>query len=194
MSILLTICDDDAASRAVFEKALASLGLSGVCRVSSVSDYSRKHGALLWVGQRGQPVPEYLSLPEERIFYKPVRLGRVLDQVIKIVKNEEKTNNKSIIGGRFVFDGHNLIIFDQKLRKEVRLTEKEHLILQILLKNEDSIVPKRQLLDEVWGYNEHIETHTLETHIYRLRQKIEDDPSQPVLLLTDEQGGYRLKA
>ncbi|MBS0469932.1 MAG: response regulator transcription factor [Proteobacteria bacterium] len=74
--------------------------------------------------------------------------------------------------------------------KKVRLTEKETNILKFLYRSGDT-VPRETLLHEVWGYNPAVTTHTLETHIYRLRQKIETNPGQARLLIT-ESGGYRL--
>ena len=55
------------------------------------------------------------------------------------------------------------------------------------------LVRRETLLHEVWGYNSKVTTHTLETHIYRLRQKIEDDPSNACFLIT-EPGGYKLRS
>jgi len=75
--------------------------------------------------------------------------------------------------------------------KKVRLTEKETNILKYLYRTKDHVAPREVLLHEVWGYNAGVTTHTLETHIYRLRQKIEPDPAAARLLLT-EGGGYRL--
>jgi DNA-binding response OmpR family regulator len=77
--------------------------------------------------------------------------------------------------------------------QKVRLTEKETNILKFLLRAGAVIVPREKLLHEVWGYNAAVTTHTLETHIYRLRQKIEVDPSQASLLVTAA-GGYKLVA
>ena len=77
--------------------------------------------------------------------------------------------------------------------KKVRLTEKETNILKFLYRATGSVVARDVLLHEVWGYNAGVTTHTLETHIYRLRQKIELDPSNARLLVT-ESGGYRLAA
>ena len=71
------------------------------------------------------------------------------------------------------------------------MTEKEASILKFLYRNGTTPVPRQVLLNEVWGYNAAVTTHTLETHIYRLRQKIEPDPNNLKLLLT-EAGGYRL--
>ncbi len=75
--------------------------------------------------------------------------------------------------------------------KKIRLTEKETNILKFLYRSTDGVVARDTLLHEVWGYNAGVTTHTLETHIYRLRQKIEPDPSNARLLVT-ESGGYRL--
>jgi DNA-binding response OmpR family regulator len=77
-------------------------------------------------------------------------------------------------------------------KKKVRLTEKEAAILKYLYRAGEKPVARETLLNEVWGYNAGVTTHTLETHIYRLRQKIERDPSQASLLVTDK-GGYRLQ-
>ena len=74
---------------------------------------------------------------------------------------------------------------------KIRLTEKETNILKFLYRAPIPVVPRDMLLQEVWGYNAAVTTHTLETHIYRLRQKIEPDPTNVQLLLT-ETGGYRL--
>ena len=74
---------------------------------------------------------------------------------------------------------------------KIHLTEKETNILKFLYRADTNVVPRDTLLQEVWGYNAAVMTHTLETHIYRLRQKIEQDPANVQLLLT-EAGGYRL--
>ncbi len=74
---------------------------------------------------------------------------------------------------------------------KVRLTDKETSILKYLYRQGPKTITREVLLKEVWGYNNRVTTHTLETHIYRLRQKIERDPSNARLLVTEE-GGYRL--
>ena len=74
---------------------------------------------------------------------------------------------------------------------KVRLTDKETSILKYLYRQGPKTIGRDVLLKEVWGYNNRVTTHTLETHIYRLRQKIERDPSNARLLVTEE-GGYRL--
>ena len=74
---------------------------------------------------------------------------------------------------------------------KVRLTEKETAIMKYLYRAEQKIVGRDELLEQVWGYNSGVTTHTLETHIYRLRQKIERNPSNARMLVT-ESGGYKL--
>lgn len=75
--------------------------------------------------------------------------------------------------------------------KKTRLTEKEAAILKYLLRAGERVVARDVLLHEVWGYNAGVTTHTLETHIYRLRQKMEREPAHAEILVT-ESGGYKL--
>jgi DNA-binding response OmpR family regulator len=75
--------------------------------------------------------------------------------------------------------------------RKIRLTEKETAIIKFLLRAGEQIVSRDVLLQDVWGYNASVTTHTLETHVYRLRQKIERDPSHAEILVT-EGGGYKL--
>ena len=82
-------------------------------------------------------------------------------------------------------------MLDNETNKKVRLTDKETSIIKYLFLAGERVVSRDVLLDEVWGYNAGVTTHTLETHVYRLRQKIERDPSNAVLLVT-EPNGYRL--
>ncbi len=74
----------------------------------------------------------------------------------------------------------------------IKLTEKEVSIIQYLYKIRGRIVSKNELLQEVWGYRPDVTTHTIETHIYRLRQKVEKDEPDAQLIITEE-GGYILK-
>ncbi len=76
-------------------------------------------------------------------------------------------------------------------KESVRLTEKEVAILSYLARLKGSTISREDLLSCVWDYAQTVETHTLETHIYRLRQKIEDDPSNPKIILTMDDG-YKL--
>ena len=94
--------------------------------------------------------------------------------------------------GPYTFKPAQKMLVDEK-DKKIRLTEKETNILKYLYRSTSGVVARDVLLHEVWGYNAGVTTHTLETHIYRLRQKIEPDPSNARLLVT-ESGGYRLVA
>src|SRR5262249_25754371 len=93
--------------------------------------------------------------------------------------------------GPYTFKPSSKLLVVNANGKKVRLTEKEAAILKYLYRAEGQIVPRDRLLSEVWGYNANVTTHTLETHVYRLRQKIEANPAKAVILVT-EGGGYKL--
>jgi len=125
---------------------------------------------------------DYVTKP----FKFPVLLARIRAQL----RQHEQSENAVFQLGDYLFKPAQKMLVDQKDRK-IRLTEKETNILKFLYRAPDGLAPREVLLHEVWGYNAGVTTHTLETHIYRLRQKIEPDPSNARLLVT-EPGGYRL--
>jgi DNA-binding response OmpR family regulator len=122
---------------------------------------------------------------------KPFRIGVLLARVRAQLRQFERSDDATFQIGPYSFRPGGKLLLDPTRNKRIRLTEKETQILKFLFRAGDRAVGRDILLGEVWGYNAAVATHTLETHIYRLRQKIERDPSQAVLLVT-EPGGYRL--
>lgn len=129
--------------------------------------------------------------PDAVIVSGPVRLGALLQRIRSKGRQFHK-KTKILSLGRFLFDPDETVLIDPDTAEEIVLTEKEAAILNCLAQAEGALISRRDLLTRVWGYVEGVETHTLETHIYRLRKKLEIDPAQPVILLTQEQG-YSLK-
>jgi DNA-binding response OmpR family regulator len=121
---------------------------------------------------------------------KPFKFAVLLARVRAQLRQHESSEDAIFTVGPYSFRPAQKLMLDDKGRK-IRLTEKETNIVKYLYRAKDSVVTRDVLLHEVWGYNAGVTTHTLETHIYRLRQKIEPDPAQARLLIT-EAGGYRL--
>ena len=122
---------------------------------------------------------------------KPFRLGVLLARVRAQLRQFELSDDATFPIGPYAFRPSAKLLVNAETEKKVHLTEKETAILKYLYRMGDRPVPRDVLLDEVWGYNAGVTTHTLETHVYRLRQKIEQDPSNAAILVT-EPGGYRL--
>ena len=122
---------------------------------------------------------------------KPFRFAVLLARIRAQLRSHEQSEDAVFHIGPYEFRPAGKILTDPK-GKKVRLTEKETSILKYLYRSGGKVVSREELLTEVWGYNAGVTTHTLETHVYRLRQKVEPDPAAPHLLLT-ELGGYRLE-
>ncbi len=165
----ITITLDDIAYDTV-KAALAHAQLSPICNLQRNTD----DATTIRLGSH------------EKTYPYPVRLGHILDEVYALKKKIEETP-KIIEIGSAQLDTHSGIFIPND-KAEITLTEKEVEILLYLYKNRQKMVSKEELLDAVWNYAKNVETHTLETHIYRLRQKIEDDPSNPVYLKTKDKG------
>jgi DNA-binding response OmpR family regulator len=121
---------------------------------------------------------------------KPFKFAVLLARVRAQLRTHEQSEDAVFTIGPYSFRPSLKTLTDQ-VGKRIRLTEKETNILKYLYRAGEQVVSRDVLLQEVWGYNANVTTHTLETHIYRLRQKIEPDPGAAQLLVT-ESGGYRL--
>jgi DNA-binding response OmpR family regulator len=121
---------------------------------------------------------------------KPFRFAVLLARIRAQLRQHEASEDAVFAIGPYSFRPSSKLLLNPKGSK-VRLTEKETSILRYLYRAGQRPVSRETLLQEVWGYNSGVTTHTLETHIYRLRQKIEKDAAAPAILVT-EAGGYKL--
>jgi DNA-binding response OmpR family regulator len=123
---------------------------------------------------------------------KPFKMGLLLARIRAQLRRHERSEGTILIIGPYAFHPTEKIMIDSgNGDRKIKLTEKETAMLKYLFRVGGTIIGRDVLLNEVWGYNSGVTTHTLETHVYRLRQKIERDPSNAEILVT-EPGGYRL--
>jgi len=123
---------------------------------------------------------------------KPFRINVLLARLRAHLRQHERSEDAVMTIGPYEFHPAGKMLLEKGGKKKIRLTDKEASILKYLFRAGDRPVARDVLLNEVWGYNAGVTTHTLETHIYRLRQKIEKDPANAAILITDR-GGYRLQ-
>ena len=121
---------------------------------------------------------------------KPFRFAVLLARLRAQLRQHEQSEDATFTVGRYLFKPSQKLLTTDDGQK-IRLTEKEAAIIRYLYRADQKVVTRDILLEEVWGYNSGVTTHTLETHVYRLRQKIERDPARAEILVT-EPGGYRL--
>jgi len=122
---------------------------------------------------------------------KPFRLGILLARLRAHLRQHEQSEDATFKVGPYTFQPASKLLVENETEQKIRLTDKETNIIKFLYRAGGKVVGRDTLLDEVWGYNAGVTTHTLETHVYRLRQKIEKDPSNAQILVT-EPGGYKL--
>jgi DNA-binding response OmpR family regulator len=121
---------------------------------------------------------------------KPFRFSVLLARMRAALRQHDQSEDVVFTIGPYAFQPAAKML-EAPDGAKVRLTDMETSILKYLYRQGPKTITREILLKEVWGYNNRVTTHTLETHIYRLRQKIERDPSNARLLVTED-GGYRL--
>ena len=122
---------------------------------------------------------------------KPFRFRELLARVRAQLRQHEQSDDAVFAIGPYRFRPAAKVLIEPERNKRIRLTEKETAILKYLFRAGSRAIGREVLLNEVWGYNSGVTTHTLETHVYRLRQKIEKNPSKAEILVTEPEG-YRL--
>src|SRR5215217_5952676 len=159
------------------------------CKIMRRNGY---RGPIIMLTAQGSDADMILGLDAGANDYvtKPFRFGVLLARIRAHLRQHEQSEDAVFRVGPYTFKpSAKLLVRDDA--KKIRLTEKETAIIKFLYRAGEQVIGRDTLLHDVWGYNAGVTTHTLETHIYRLRQKIERDPAHAEILVT-EAGGYKL--
>jgi DNA-binding response OmpR family regulator len=147
---------------------------------------------IILTGRNGEAdVIRGLNLGANDYVAKPFRLNELLARLRAQLRIFDRSDAAVFSVGPYTFQPGKMLLQDPVRNRRIVLTRREAAILRTLRLSDDRAVTRHDLSHEVWGRNSAATTHTLETHIYRLRQKMESDPRKPVLLVS-EGGGYRL--
>ena len=177
-----------------FDLMLLDVGLPDMDGREAVKILRREgfKGPIIMLTAQDSDSDEILGLESGANDYvtKPFRFSVLLARIRAALRQHDQSEDVVFTIGPYSFQPANKTLENGDGNK-IRLTDKETSILKYLYRQGPKTIGRDVLLKEVWGYNNRVTTHTLETHIYRLRQKIERDPSNARLLVTEE-GGYRL--
>jgi DNA-binding response OmpR family regulator len=179
----------DAADIVILDVNLPDMDGREACKIMRRNSYK---GPVIMLTAQGSDADMILGLDSGANDYvvKPFRFAVLLARIRSQLRQHEHSEDAVFRVGPYTFKPAQKLLIREDAKK-VRLTEKETAIIKFLYRSGEQSVSRETLLADVWGYNAGVSTHTLETHIYRLRQKIERDPSHAEILVT-EGGGYRL--
>lgn len=157
-----------------------------------INSYANKfpHSPIFVLLEKGVEQPKEKGLI--KYFQKPISLSNFINSLCSAINLASNSKAGKITFNKYELRPSRKEILNLRNSEIIKLTEKEVSIIQYLYKNKDRIISKAELLQEVWEYNPDVSTHTIETHIYRLRQKVEHNNENLQLIITQE-GGYMLK-
>jgi len=187
----ILIFEPDPKIRMVVESAFIAEGLEETRFIDQIPKNYAGDTILICLCDKDESLTGAPDIPVSHIFKKPLRLGALIDFVRRLIRQGANVRSAVLTIGPYDLDTAHNLLMRRESKEQIRLTEKETNILRFLHEHESRHVTRQDLLDHVWGYVQGVETHTLETHIYRLRRKIEKDAAAPEILLTEE-NGYRL--
>ena len=183
------------AKREYFDAILLDVGLPDMngCEVCRLMRSSGVKSPILILTAAQTDADTILGLDSGANDYvvKPFRLPVLLARLRAQLRQHEQSEDVLFTIGPYTFQPSAKLLIHGETKMRIHLTEKETSILKYLYRSGSNVVDRETLLAEVWGYSAGVTTHTVETHMYRLRQKIESDPSDPKILMT-KPGGYQL--
>src|SRR5450631_1896727 len=179
----------DQADLVILDVNLPDMDGREACKLMRRNGYK---GPVIMLTAEGSDADTILGLDSGANDYvvKPFRFAVLLARIRSHLRQHEQSEDAVFQVGPYQFKPASKMLLRED-NKKIRLTEKETSIIKFLYRAGEQPISRETLLQDVWGYNAGVSTHTLETHIYRLRQKIERDAATPAILVT-EAGGYKL--
>ena len=162
--------------------------ITDAINLSKLKDHLNESHKILCIGEKSNfaSVTNYKSeISFLKVPFRYTELKKRAENLFSYIKLEKSKFKKF---KQFNYDNQNRLI--QRDNKSLRVTEKENEIFNLLISHNDEYVSREKLLSEIWNYNKDIDTHTLETHVYSLRKKIEEELQLIDLIIYIEKRGY----
>ena len=175
----------------LIDSNLADVSLSNLCK--NIRQEGVRSPIILVAEELGEDVAIVaLDAGANDYVLKPFKINVLVAKIRSNIRQFEQSEFAILRFGRFSFKPGDKILLNNSSKEEVRLTDKETAIIKLLYLSGGEVVTRATLLEEVWGYNTTLTTHTLETHIYRIRQKVGNASSGQDFIATESEG-YRMQ-
>ena len=175
----------------LIDSSLADVSLSNLCK--NIRQEGVRSPIILVAEELGEGVAiAALDAGANDFVLKPFKINVLVAKIRSNIRQFEQSEFAILRFGRFSFKPGDKILLNNSSKEEVRLTDKETAIIKLLYLSGGEVVTRATLLEEVWGYNTTLTTHTLETHIYRIRQKVGNASSGQDFIATESEG-YRMQ-
>ena len=171
----------------LIDSSLADVSLSNLCK--NIRQEGVRSPIILVAEELGEDVAiDALDAGANDYVLKPFKINVLVAKIRSNIRQFEQSEFAILRFGRFSFKPGDKILLNNSSKEEVRLTDKETAIIKLLYLSGGEGVTRATLLEEVWGYNTTLTTHTLETHIYRIRQKVGNASSGQAFIATESEG------
>ncbi|MFL2890087.1 MAG: helix-turn-helix domain-containing protein [Pelagibacteraceae bacterium] len=182
LSFSLTVCSEISTSISLsnFDAILTTIEMLKEEKVSKFIEESKNK--LLITNKN-----ETTSFPYDDLISAPINVNELNQKILNMISSKRFNLNSSIKIKKYILDKN-----EKKLKKEnlfIIITEKEIQLLELLL-FENSPIPKKKILNKIWRYSPDADTHTVETHIYRLRKKIVEKFKDEQLICNSKKGYF----